>query len=59
MDYFSRRDIIQILGYSDRNAGKIIQQMKAKGLIMPIKGHGKGRYKFIFDEDKQEKKGRC
>lgn len=46
---FGRKEVSEILGYSDRNAGKIIAFMKTLNIIEPVKGKGKGRYIFKLD----------
>lgn len=43
---FGRKEVSEILGYSDRNAGKIIAFMKTLNIIEPVKGKGKGKYIF-------------
>ena len=43
---FGRKEVSEILGYSDRNAGKIIAFMKTLDIIEPVKGKGKGKYIF-------------
>lgn len=46
---FGRKEVSEILGYSDRNAGKIIAFMKTLNIIEPVKGKGKGKYIFKLD----------
>lgn len=46
---FGRKEVSEILGYSDRNAGKIIAYMKTLNIIEPVKGKGKGKYIFKLD----------
>ena len=49
---FGRKEVSEILDYSDRNAGKIIAFMKSLSIIKPVTGKGKGKYifKYKFDE---------
>ena len=47
---FGRKEVSEILGYSDRNAGKIIVFMKTLNIIEPVKGKGKGKYIFNLDK---------
>ena len=49
---FGRKEVSEILDYSDRNAGKIIALMKSLSIIEPVTGKGKGKYifKYKFDE---------
>jgi predicted HTH transcriptional regulator len=44
---FGRADVVQITGITSSPAGELLKKMKSKQLIEEIKGHGKGRYKFI------------
>ena len=46
---FGRKEVSEILGYSDRNAGKIIAFMNTLNIIEPVKGKGKGKYIFKLD----------
>lgn len=46
-DYFGRSDILDILGIKASRGSLLIQKMLKMGLIKPIAGHGKGKYKFI------------
>ena len=45
-DWFGRSEVIEILGGSDSRAGKLLRKMLKAGMIEPVKGHGKGRYRF-------------
>jgi hypothetical protein len=49
---FGRKEVSEILDYSDRNSGKIIAFMKSLSIIEPVTGKGKGKYifKYKFDE---------
>ena len=44
---FGRSDISSITGDSVTAAGNLISKLKAASLIAPVKGHGKGKYRFI------------
>lgn len=46
MDCFGREDITRVLNLSNSGASKMISILLKKGLITPIKGHGKGKYRF-------------
>ena len=43
---FSRKNISELLDFSDRNSGKIISTMKHLNIIEPVTGKGKGKYIF-------------
>ena len=43
---FGRQHIVGILQLKDRAAGKLVAEMLRLGLIIPVSGQGKGRYKF-------------
>ena len=44
---FGRTDISQIIGITVSPAGELIKKLKTAGLIDTVRGHGKGKYKFI------------
>ncbi len=41
-----RSDIVKVTGDSLTAAGKLINKMKEIGLLEPVTGHGKGKYRF-------------
>ena len=43
---FSRQDVMDILKITSSTASVLIKKMKACGIIEPVKGIGKGRYRF-------------
>lgn len=43
---FSRKEVMQIIGITSSPAGELINKMKRGGLIEPVTGYGKGKYKF-------------
>ena len=45
---FSRRDITDILGITERPAASLLTKMKSFGLIEPVCGLGKGKYRFVI-----------
>lgn len=47
---FGRSDISSITGDSITAAGKLISKLKTANLIVPVKGYGKGKYRFIEPE---------
>lgn len=53
-DIFGRSEIMILLRISDSTAGRLIEQMKTAGLIVPVSGYGKGKYRFITEEDETE-----
>lgn len=44
---FGRSDVSSITGDSVTAAGNLISKLKAASLIVPVKGYGKGKYRFI------------
>lgn len=44
---FGRSDISSITGDSVTAAGNLISKLKTASLIVPVKGYGKGKYRFI------------
>ncbi|MCD8103537.1 MAG: hypothetical protein LUF35_00705 [Lachnospiraceae bacterium] len=54
-DIFGRSEIMILLHISDSTAGRLIDQMRTAGLIVPVSGHGKGKYRFITEEDETER----
>lgn len=44
---FSRADIIQMFHIAPSSAGKLLNKMKKAGLIEPVAGQGKGKYRFV------------
>ncbi len=44
---FGRSDISSITGDSVTAAGNLISKLKTANLIIPVKGYGKGKYRFI------------
>ena len=44
---FGRQHIVRALQLKDRAAGNIVAEMLRLGLITPVTGQGKGRYKFV------------
>lgn len=61
---FGRKHIVQNLSLKDRAAGKLIVTMSRVGLIVPVSGQGKGRYRFastieIWYNTKQTQESPC
>ena len=44
---FGRSDMSSITGDSVTASGNLITKLKAASLIVPVKGYGKGKYRFI------------
>lgn len=53
-DFFCRADIVTILRIPESTARDLIKKMKDHSLIVPVSGHGKGKYRFITEEDETE-----
>ena len=43
---FGRKDIALLTGDSETAAGGLIKKIKDADLIVEVKGHGKGKYRF-------------
>lgn len=43
---FGRADVMQQLGVRPSRASDLLREMADKGLLMPVSGHGKGKYHF-------------
>ncbi len=48
---FGRTDMSQIIGITVSPAGELIKKLKAAELIDNVRGHGKGKYKFIEPQE--------
>ena len=44
---FGRSEVADIMNTSPTSAGNLITKLKSAGLIEPVSGYGKGKYKFI------------
>lgn len=45
-DYFGRKEIINVINYSESGTSKFITKLLNLKIIVPVKNHGKGKYKF-------------
>lgn len=45
-NYFSRKNVVQILDMSNSGASKLIKTLCEMNIIVPVKNHGKGNYNF-------------
>ena len=45
-EYFGRSDVVRVLQLADSSASKFLKNMVEAGIIEPVHGHGKGKYKF-------------
>lgn len=43
---FGRKDVIEELGFSPAGASKFIAKLLKAEIVIPVKGYGKGKYKF-------------
>lgn len=48
---FSRADIMELAGVTSSPAGSLIDKLKKAGLIEPVAGQGKGKYKFVMPKE--------
>lgn len=46
--FFGRTDVSNICGISYSTAGTLIDKLKKNDLIEDVKGHGKGKYRFVW-----------
>ena len=45
---FGRSDVMRIIDIKSSRASDLLKVMAERGIIEPVTGHGKGKYKFIF-----------
>ena len=45
-EYFGRKEIINVINYSESGTSKFITKLLNLKIIVPVKNHGKGKYKF-------------
>ena len=43
---FGRSDVMQVIGIKASRASDLLKEMAEKGVIEPVPGHGKGKYRF-------------
>ncbi|MBQ4148461.1 MAG: hypothetical protein II594_01880 [Clostridium sp.] len=43
---FGRTDVMRILGLKSSRASELIKTLADRGIIKPVSGHGKGKYRF-------------
>lgn len=48
---FGRNDIMEIINISITAAGNLINKLKEAELIEPVRGQGKGKYKFVVPQE--------
>ena len=46
-EFFSRKDIMTVCNIQVTSAGDLLSKLKTGGVIEPVSGHGKGKYRFI------------
>ncbi|MDO4813538.1 MAG: hypothetical protein Q3988_00430 [Gemella sp.] len=46
--YWERNDVIEITNLKPAGYSKLIKIMKELTIIIPVRGQGKGKYKFSF-----------
>lgn len=44
---YGRKEIMEATGLSISSAGNLLNSLKNAGLIVPVRGYGKGKYKFM------------
>lgn len=50
---FGTKEIAKILHFSSSGARKILNKIIDMGVVVPVKGKGKGRYRFLNNEEIQ------
>ncbi len=50
-NYFGRRDVEKVLNLKSYRAHEIIKLMQNINIISPVKGHGKGKYRFNLQNE--------
>lgn len=48
-EVFGRSSVTELLGIHDSSASKLIAKLVHAGILEPVSGHGKGRYRFVKD----------
>ena len=48
---FARADIMKLAGITSSPAGSLLDKLKEAGLVEPVVGKGKGKYKFIMPKE--------
>ena len=48
---FARADIMKLAGVTSSPAGALIDKLKSAGLIEPVAGQGKGKYRFVLPKE--------
>ena len=48
---FARADIMKLAGVTSSPAGALIDKLKEAGLIEPVVGQGKGKYRFVMSKE--------
>lgn len=44
---FGRSDVMETIGVRSSRASELLREMVDRGVIEPVSGHGKGRYRFV------------
>ena len=48
---FGRSDVINVIEIKPSRASDLLKDMAEHGIIEPVTGHGKGKYRFIKQQD--------
>ena len=43
---FGRSDMMKVIGLRPSRASELLREMSERGIIEPVSGHGKGKYRF-------------
>lgn len=52
-EIFGRSAIVELLGLQNSSASKLISKLVQAGIIEPISGYGKGKYRFLMETVKE------
>lgn len=44
--FFGRSDVMRVIGIKSSRASDLLKEMAERGIIEPVSGHGKGKYRF-------------
>ena len=53
-EIFGRVDVVKLVGLKESSASKLISNLVKVGIIVPVAGYGKGRYRFFKENINKE-----
>lgn len=48
--FFGRADVQRLLNLKPTRCSELLREMEEHGIIEPVTGHGKGKYRFRYQE---------